>query len=396
MGNRKIIYGYLLTVILLSITSLTASQVTCNTIDPPVLFSDKIKENMILQYNVTEFQTREGSSTGKASLGSPIEDFMRGGDSWFWGENISLSEGDVINIKVDSRDDEWEQRTGDSSLLYTSWWYGFWSYGPECNVTLFPGGTAPSLYADYELNPLFSRMAILPLKQKLLYPPNDGQDHSNTMTDMFGPHDANGTIDPGSWNGTGSTLRSNATYDWNSTYYRFYDSEGFKPLAYLKIPATFSYDTALNTTLAHWNYTCDTWFARPHYAGQGRMVSYMWAFRLWPFPPLVNVVTDIQTGIAQSMEFYFGNDSAWTMISIYNQTVWRLLHGTGFWLGDVAKWEPHILAKQVEALKLDLLSVSYGLPSPGFEAVFVFVGMSLTALAVFFYRKRKYLRGGIS
>ncbi|MFX0064143.1 MAG: hypothetical protein ACFFC7_18380 [Candidatus Hermodarchaeota archaeon] len=322
------------TIQVLEKTKATVSQ--SSGVDDFVIFSDAVCENMILKYNFTEFEIFTGLTTGSASIGYDP-------DHNFQGTALTVSQGDTLWVKVDTHLNSWENETGEHYLLYSSWDYGVSSWGPECNVSLIHDGTY------FEVDEVFSRMMLFPIKQRLMYPPNDGRDHTATMLDVFGSHDDNGTIDPGSWSGSDNDLKSNVTYEWNSTYYMFYDCEaefGYPEnnlhLQYLKIPATFSKDDVTGHLLAHWNYSYYEMDYTLFTAGSYRWASWAYAHGYWPLLPFVNIVTDVETGISQSIEFYFGSDSAWK-----NTTLWD---------GE------HPFSLQVTKLKLELMNITYAGP----------------------------------
>ncbi|MFX0093896.1 MAG: hypothetical protein ACFFBD_19310, partial [Candidatus Hodarchaeota archaeon] len=307
MGTEKPLVAILLMFIVLFLSFFPISPIVLVHATQNVelaIFSNAIYENLVLQYRITEFESYSGVQNGLVTIGYDSDHFFRG-------VALSVTKNDIINIKIDSRDDRWEQYTGDTSMIYSSWDYGLNVWGPECNITLFPGGNSPEAsWLPYEVDSVFSRMMVLPQAQLLVYPPNDGRDYSNYLVPMFGQFDDNGTIDPGTWTGSGYSLTSSLTYNPNATYYMFWDVFGVLQLQCLKIPATFSRDAAGNL-LAHWNYSFYdmgyTLFTSEYF----RWISWAYADGLWPFPPFTKVITNVNTGITQSVEFYFGEDSAW-------------------------------------------------------------------------------------
>ncbi|MFX0090994.1 MAG: hypothetical protein ACFFBD_04460 [Candidatus Hodarchaeota archaeon] len=361
MKSRKILFGIFLAVALIAMIPLTANQVSAQV--APAIFSSSVVENSVITYKVTEFETAGGASSGPAAVGYDA-------GHMFMGYNLTLKVDDTINMFIDTRDAAWEEATGDTSLIYSGWnsLHGVLAWSPECNITLFPGGTAPAAYAPYEVDAVFSRMSIFATEQLLVYPPNDGQDHSTTMVPMFGPWNDNGTIDAGTWSGSGYQVTTSLNYDTNSTYYMFNDQFGLLQIQYLKIPSTFSRDASGNL-LAHWNFS---WYdaGYTYFGAHWRWISWAYADGYWPFEAFFQVTTNVATGITQSLELYTGDDSAWK-----DDTIWGA---------------EHPFLSQVKKLKIELVSVvNPGAPAPGFEAAFVFIGISIVAIAVLMSRKRK-------
>ncbi|MFX0092335.1 MAG: hypothetical protein ACFFBD_11280 [Candidatus Hodarchaeota archaeon] len=166
MKIRTLVVEVSLTAILLLTIPLGASQSTTSQSSHQAVFADVIQENRWFTYKITEFETPSGASSGPAALGPD-------GYHTFWGSNVTITEGDIIRIKVDSRTDDWEAKTGDSSLLYTPWDYGCISWGSECKIFLYPGGEVSE--TDIELDAVFSRMALFPIQQRIFYwPPTIG------------------------------------------------------------------------------------------------------------------------------------------------------------------------------------------------------------------------------
>ncbi|MFX0094005.1 MAG: hypothetical protein ACFFBD_19865 [Candidatus Hodarchaeota archaeon] len=360
MQLKEILKGVLVALLVLALFPLTASQTSGQASAAPAVFSDQIVENLVLHYEITEFETASGASTGKVAIGYDPNNL-------FWGYNLTLSVGDIIYIKIDTRDDTWEQQSSETDIIYSAWDYGVLGWGPECNVTLFPGGKQPAdgNWTALEVDPVFSRMMIFPQAQLLVYPPQDGQDYSSYMVPMFGSYDDNGTIHPGTWTGSGYTLMCNVTYNPNATYYMYWDATGILQLQYLKIPATFSRDESGNL-LAHWNYSYYDMAYTLFNSGYLRWTSWAYANGIWPLMPFAKVITNVDTGITQSVEFYFGEDSAWK-----NAAIWGA---------------EHPFLTQCGKLKLELKEIQTTL---SFEVAFIFVGLCITAIAVFLSRRQK-------
>lgn len=389
MRSKKFVLGIFVAAIMLAMIPLTASQVTVAQITDPAVFSDDVKENMILIYQITEFEAV--GTSGNVSLGYDPSLIFRG-------YNLSTSQlgvGKFIYVKVDSRDDNWDVQ---EPLIYERWWAGAQSWSPNMNVTISDVAGPPSFYQRKpegttmanELGQVLVRPCVLPIQQKLIYPPTldfstllpNTVDYSNYLVDTWGPYDDNGTGYIGDWYYEDATnnMVLNYTYDVNSTYYMFTDDwfiyygGGPEPhVAFNKIPATFTVEG--EKVLAHWNHS---WYGPLSESGNPdqtlfgyhyRYYSGAWDGGIWPMPAFMHVTTDIATGIAESVEFDFTDDGAFKNEDIY---------GT----------EGHPLASQLSKLKYELYSISYG-AAPGFEITFVFIGISVAALAVYFTRRRK-------
>jgi hypothetical protein len=351
----------------------------------PAVFSYLVEENMVLEYKITDLEFVGGGTSGNLSIGYSPASIFQGA------YQLPVAENDIIRIKVDTRAQDWEDANNDTTLLYSGWDMGFSVWGLTSNITLFPGGNAPTgKWIDWEIAPVLSRICTFPLEQLIQYEPQDGEDYSAYMKDMFGDWDDNGTIDLGEWTGEGYNLTTNLDYDPNCTWYNYYDSlyayYGYNEtywlnqVAFNKIPATFGMAENYfgnNVKMAYWNYSEYDMGYTYYNAGYFRWTSWAYVDGLFPnnqLIPYIQVTTDTTTGLTESYEFYFEDDSAWMHEDVWNGT--------------------HPITDQITKMKVELDNITWEggmpvLPSPGFEIVTVaFVGIVLGATIVAF-RKRK-------
>ncbi len=384
--------GIFLAALMLSMISLQANQAVGASIDPtkPVTWSG-VFENMVVKYLVEEFETPSGKNEGEVALG--YDPFSYGSyNRWlrpFWGDNITIAEGDTIVMKVDTRNDSWEVDSGDSSIIVEPFAHYYLSFAPIAGHRNL-GGTNCSLIHNGKaqwVTQILLRTALLPETQKIYFGPYDPADPTkwdNYYIPILGDATDNGTIAPGNWHEILGETPSRVSVDYHtvdfdpdSTFFMRYENienENFTSLGealmkvYNKIPATF------DGNLATWNFSYtmfnwDVWGAK--------MVSRCYDYgHGWENPrPFWKVVTDNNTGIAQSIEFDMSLDSAWKFKDDRGHTFWGLRG---------VEHISHPLTTQIAKLKLTLIPTV----APAFEAVFVFVGISIVALAVFISRRR--------
>jgi hypothetical protein len=373
MRKRQILLGIFLATLMLSMISLQANHAT-GQVDTtkPATFSG-VYENQVLNYRVEEFETPGGQTEGDVALGyNPFE-----GGTPFWGENITIAQGDTLYMKIDTRNDTWEAETGDSSIIVEGWVHYFLGWAPVMG-TLAAGTTNCSLInagvAQWTTQILL-RSAMLTETQKMTYRPYDAANptkYDNTYISTLGDKTDEGTIDAGNWQGAWwSSDEHNATFEVHSTWHMRGDGN-ITNKVYNKIPATF------DGNLATWDYGYTMYgYADGGYYGIQLSRAYDYGKGWEGIRPFFTVVTDNTTGIAQSITFDFSSTSAFKFVDSDDETFWSLSGN-----GDAIA---HPLTTQVAKLKLVLIPTA----TPGFEAVFVFVGISIVALVFIMYRKRK-------
>ncbi|MFX1255283.1 MAG: hypothetical protein ACFFCZ_27020 [Promethearchaeota archaeon] len=332
----------------------------------PAIFSTNIRENMVLWYEITELGTPGGQNHGVAQLGPDSQ-------YWFMGANLSIREGDLIRIKVDTINDS-PNEISQFDLVYTQFWIGFPVWTLKANVSLYEqheGKTDPIVESVTEL---FSRLAILPLQQQIEYPPY-GLNETDYYVSIFGQPDDNGTNGDYKWNA--ETNQWQMQYHANSTYYMFLDAFGFKHLAYNKIPAILWTDS-LGNRYANWSYAF--YDDGPTYTNATATRWTNWAmydgFPYLPYAPIINVVTDTATGIAQWMEIDFSSNGALNNTSI------------------LYKWGNTSLPDQLTRFELTLESIV--LPAPGFETSSVVIILLVIALPLLVRRRQLVRKKGRS
>ncbi|MFX0065336.1 MAG: hypothetical protein ACFFC7_24460 [Candidatus Hermodarchaeota archaeon] len=374
MNNRKKLFGIILTGIILFMSLLTTTQVT-GTADPTkVVTWGVVRENLVVNYIVAEFETPDGATEGEVALGyNPFEL-----NTPFWGENISIAQGDTLKLKIDTRNDKWENETGDSSIIVEPWIHYFLGWAPVQGT--LGGGTNASLIHDGSaqwITQILLRCALLSKSHKIPYKPYDAVDptkYDNYFVSTLGNATDNGTIYPGHW--VGSSDIHNGTFEVDSTYHMRGDAGGIKNKVYNKIPATW------NGTTATWNYSY-TMYGYTDGGYYGIQLSRCYDYgKGWEDPrPFFTVVTDNTTGIANSIEFDFSFTSAWKYVDDDGHTFWNLT-GNG---PDIA----HPLTTQVAKLKFVILRCPCVDTGDVFGIVSIVTIASIAVLAVFINRRRK-------
>jgi hypothetical protein len=375
MKKRQMLLGIFLATLMLSMISLQANHATGD-VDPakPATWSG-VSENQELRYLVAEFETPGGDTEGEVALGyNPDE-----GPTPFWGQNITIAQGDTVYMKINTRNDTWEAQTGDSSIIVEGWVHYFLGWAPVMG-TLGPETTNCSVInagVAQWTSQLLLRSAMLSESHKMTFKPYDAADptkYDNTFISTLGDKDDNGTIYAGMWSGAPAPPAAdvhNATFDLHSCWHMRGDAGGIKNKAYNKIPATWE------GNIATWDYGYTMHgYADGGWYGYQLSRAYDYGKGWEGIRPYFTVKTDNTTGIAQEIEFDFSSTSAFKFVDTDGHTMWNLT-GNG---PDIA----HPITTQVSKLKLTLIAAT-----PAFEAVFVFVGISIVALVFIMYRRRK-------